>query len=70
MVLNFTTERFEYGKELKNLRKISTYYVKNGFFIDLSSIVLSAVDVFAGTDIEFVLVVMALIKLGSNIKKF
>lgn len=70
MVLNFTTERFEYGKELKNLKKISEYYLKNGFIIDLLSILLSAIELLTDTNISFVLVFMGLIKLWSNIKKF
>ena len=69
MVLNFVTQRFENGKELENIYEIGDYYLKNGFLIDLSSIIIFPVDLLIETNIAPLLTIMALIKLWNNIKK-
>lgn len=67
--LNFGTSRFQAGQELKNLREISSFYLRNGFTIDFLSLLVFLLDLLFGGSITVLAALMALIKLLNNIKK-
>ena len=67
MILSFINQRFESGKELKNLREIGEFYFKNGFIIDVISVFIFPIDLFIKTNISFVLTFIALMKLWNGI---
>ena len=67
MILSFINQRFESGKELKNLKEIGEFYLKNGFIIDLISVFVFPIDLFIESNISVVLTFVALMKLWNNI---
>lgn len=72
MFLNFSVARYESGKELKKIKEISYEYLRNGFVIDLISILIFPIDVLVNvkTNITIFISFVAIIKLVNNIKKF
>lgn len=70
MLLNFITQRYESGETLKTFEQIASYYLKNGFIIDLISILIFPIDLMVEGQITVFISFLALIKLASNLKKF
>ena len=70
MILNFTVMRYEGGKYLQRISEISRFYLKNGFIIDLVSILIFPIDVLINTNITIFISFVAIFKLSNSLKKF
>jgi len=70
MLLNFTTQRFENGRRLVNLRDIGQFYIGSGFFIDFISIAMFPIYLIVDSQVTIFISLVAFVKLWNSIKKF
>ena len=71
MILNFVTQRQEMGKTKKNIKDIAANYLSNEFIPDIISLFMFLLSfIFGVSNLSIILLVVAVIKLNKNIKKF
>ena len=71
MILNFVTQRQEMGKTNKNLKDIAANYFSNEFIPDIISLFMFPLSfIFGVSNLSIILLVVVVIKLNNNIKKF
>lgn len=69
MILNFISQRYENGKKLCLIGEISSHYLKNGFLIDIVSLLVIPIDIVVKVNINIILSLIYLIKLINSIRK-
>jgi hypothetical protein len=71
MILNFITQRQELGKMKKSLKEISGNYLCNEFIPDLISIAMVPFSfIFEASNLTILMIIVVMLKLNNNLKKF
>jgi hypothetical protein len=70
MFLNFTSQRFENGNKLVYIGEIAEFYLKNGFFVDIISLLAFPFDIVILKNKIIFLLFIYIFKLFSSIQKF
>jgi len=67
--INFITVKFEEGKRLSTLREIWNFYLNDNFLIDLISMVILMLDLFADFQITIYFRLFIIVKLSQGLEK-
>ena len=70
VLFNFITQRYEGGRKLQTLGEIAHFYLRNGFVIDLVSILIFPIDLFVDSNVTIFISFVAVVKLINNMNKF